>query len=727
MNRAGLVGAGRDCRARSAAAPEQEPRAPAARPGAAREGDGIRDTMDARGSLTTAAWARSGRRARPRSIGRAWAVGLACLCILAADGARPAPDATEDSAAETPASAGEAPVAAVEDRAGDGAGDPFDDAPSGPIVERLRWDGVEVFEESEVEARIVTTERAAFELRFWRPAPRLDSFTLEDDLDRVRDLYRSIGYFETQVEATVVPLGGNAGAATEPERVEIHFDVREGLPMRLASWQLEIVDESGTAFPLSAAERSQLQALVEFETGRRFGTRLYREAREALLEASAEMGFLFAQIEGGADVDVETHEARVDWRLRTGPRAVVGEVVLTGLDEVAEHVVRRNLRLEAGQVLRASALGDSERRLIETGLFRSVVVGRPQRPDDRPAGDGVVDLEIFLDEAPMRSVRASVGYGTEDGPRAEASLDWRNFLGDARRLGLRAFGSFLDIGFEGTLGQPHLFDPLSRGDLAVSALRQSRPGYEAFVTGATGFATRQTQRDGSLRVLFGMGYELSEILSFEIAADPALRGPTDSVIVNLYGGLRFDRVDDRLDPRRGVRASLEAELGGYPIGSDLDYHRWELDLRGYHSIGIVTLAARAAATTLDPIDGSRADVPLTRRLYSGGTQSIRGFGFQKLGPEDGSNDPIGGLSRLELSSELRFRVYGPLALVAFVDAGDVRSRPFVFRPTELRASAGPGLRYDTPVGPLRLDAGFLLNPPPDTDPWRIHLSVGHAF
>ena len=604
--------------------------------------------------------------------------------------------------------------------------EPIDATPSGPIVEHLRFDGLERFDEAEIAERIVTSERAAFDLRFWRPAPRLDDFTLEDDLDRIRDLYRSVGHFQAQVAAEVVLLAPSPGPGP-PERVDVHFTIEEGPTTRLEAWVLTIEASPDETRPLSPSEREALEAIVAPPEDGLFGTRLYRERRSALITAAAEQGFLFVRIEGGASVSTESLSARVDWHLRPGPRATIGDVSFTGLERVDEHVVARELRLKRGEVLRASMLRDAERRLIGTGLFRSVVVGEPQQAGDRQRADDVVDLEIFFEEAPPRSARASIGYGTEDGPRGEASLDWRNFLGDARRLRLRGFASLLDVGFEGTLGQPHLGDPRTRGDLSVSALRRSRPGYEAFVTGASGLVAHTLRLDGPVSVFGGLGYALSEILSFEVDVDPATRGPEDSVIVNAFGGLRYDGVDDRIDPSRGFRATLELELGGFVLGSDLDYHLWSLDLRAYHRLGPVVLAARAAATTLDPIAGTRSDVPLTRRLYSGGTQSIRGFGFQKLGPEDATNDPLGGLSRVELGTELRFRVYGPIALVGFVDAGDVRSRPFVFRPGELRAAAGPGLRLDTPVGPLRLDAGFLLNPPPDTDPWRIHLSVGHAF
>jgi len=248
------------------------------------------------------------------------------------------------------------------------------------------------------------------------------------------------------------------------------------------------------------------------------------------------------------------------------------------------------------------------------------------------------------------------------------------------------------------------------------------------VTGASGLLTLYPDRDTSpWSLAIGPGAELAQVTDFAIDVGEGLRGPRQSVVVNWFTILRYQRVDRIVDPRSGLRIELGNELGGQPIGSDLDYQQWHLDARAYRPMGPFVWAARVAATTLDPIGAGLSSVPVTRRLYSGGTNSIRGFGFQNLGPTDPGNDPIGGLSRIELGLELRVPVWKRIGLVGFVDAGDVRLDPWSWRPKDLRASAGPGLRIDTPIGPLRFDMGFLLNPPPETDPWRIHLSVGQAF
>lgn len=601
----------------------------------------------------------------------------------------------------------------------------------GPVIRRIRWRGLEAFDEDDLEGRIVTTPQPWLELRFWRPKRRLDVFTLEEDVERIEEAYREIGYFGAEVDSRVDRIAEG--------EVAVEFIVEEGSQVSLESWSLDIRPRA-TARPEANAGESErkdlpsqeeierLRSYVAFEPGRPFGSKLYRDRRSDLLEEAGELGFASARVSGGATVDPEAGVARVDWTLHLGPRTFFGEIDVEGLEGVDEKIVRRELAFEEGDRFSSSAIEKSERRLVETGLFRAVVIGRPREAaEQRQAAADRIDIEVLVEEAPPRTLRMSVGYGTQDGPRGEIGLDWRNFTGQGRRLRTRAFASFLDVGFEGSLGQPYLFGGRARADLGVTALRQDRPGYEAFVTGATTLLTIRPERESPWSLVVGPGVELARITDFKLDVGNQLRGPRESIIVNWFTIARYENVDRILDPRSGFRVELGNELGGFPIGSDLDYHRWHLDVRAYRPMGPVVWAARASATTLDPIGAGLADVPLTRRLYSGGNNSIRGFDFQKLGPTDAANDPIGGASRMELGVELRVPVWRWIGLVGFVDAGDVRLDPWSFRPADLRVSAGPGLRIDTPVGPLRFDMGFPLNPPDGVDPFRFHFSVGHVF
>jgi outer membrane translocation and assembly module TamA len=153
----------------------------------------------------------------------------------------------------------------------------------------------------------------------------------------------------------------------------------------------------------------------------------------------------------------------------------------------------------------------------------------------------------------------------------------------------------------------------------------------------------------------------------------------------------------------------------------------------------IVLASRLQAGSIDGIGGSLAEetsrVPFSRRYFLGGSTSLRGWGRLEVSPLSGSGLPIGGLSMLEWNTELRVATTRSLSLVAFVDAGNVWPRSWQFQPGNLRAAVGPGLRYRTPIGPVRADLGYQLTPiegllvdgEPEKRRWRVHFSIGQAF
>jgi len=187
-------------------------------------------------------------------------------------------------------------------------------------------------------------------------------------------------------------------------------------------------------------------------------------------------------------------------------------------------------------------------------------------------------------------------------------------------------------------------------------------------------------------------------------------------------------VDDPIDPTSGtwLDLSLEPSLGA--IGSQVDYLKAVIEGRGYQRVLFAVLALRLRLGTLEPIGGMPdQDVPVVKRFYSGGSHSVRGFAFQRLGPLDEGDEPLGGLTLAEGSLELRFPIWRDFGGVFFADAGQVELEPSRLRSDAFLYSAGAGLRYHTPIGSLRVDFGFPLNRPSGVDRYQLHLSVGGAF
>src|SRR5690606_22338181 len=452
-------------------------------------------------------------------------------------------------------------------------------------------------------------------------------------------------------------------------------------------------------------------------------------AKRELLGRVAEAGRPLASVEGGADVDVRTREARITWRVAPGPQVRFGPVGVEGLTRTDESLVRREIAIEEGDVYSLSALRETRTNIQALRIFGSVIV-RPL-PERAHAGADPQEvtwpIEVSLQERAPRSVRLGVGWGTDDHLRLQAGYEHRNWLGGARHLDARLRWSSLERGAQATLTQPHW---LARGQSLLIDNRlaiERTPAYDAErlrgeLRVARGFGERWS---GSV----GWAYSWSAVGDASSRASNFLDDPERRVF--LHGPratLRRSTVENPLDARDGSRVELVVTPWLPGLGSDVGFAAIETNAAAFEPVGPVVLAGRLRLGTLQPYGGSSADeVPLPERFYSGGGSSVRGFSYWRLGPRQAGGQPIGGASVIEASAELRFPIRGPLGGVAFVDAGQVDLDPWGWEPDELTYSLGAGLRFSTPLGPIRLDIAHPLNAPDDAGTTWFHFSIGQAF
>ena len=229
----------------------------------------------------------------------------------------------------------------------------------------------------------------------------------------------------------------------------------------------------------------------------------------------------------------------------------------------------------------------------------------------------------------------------------------------------------------------------------------------------------------------GYGLEWNDPREVSEAADLILDDPEDAYLISsLSAEFDYDATDHPLNATRGTRLRARSELSPRWIGSEFDFFGFEVELRRYRRLGPGVFAARLEGTVVLPFGGTDAgEIPLPRRLFAGGGGTVRGFEFQALGPVDASDEPVGGTTRVIASMEYRFPIWDPVGGVVFVDAGHVNLDPLHLELGDFRYSTGLGLRLDTPIGPLRVDFGYILNPPgsENHERGRAHFSVGQAF
>jgi outer membrane protein assembly complex protein YaeT len=595
---------------------------------------------------------------------------------------------------------------------------------STPIVSEIEWVGVSALPTSDLEQRVLTTAKS------WKPWAEARPFaeaTLREDVSRITDVYRSHGYYEASAAYELT-------WTAERNSVSVRFVVEEGEPVLLEAFDLTISEhpQLGPAERLSAVEDLPLQV------GRIFGVELYRRSRQKLLRRLAELGFPGATLTGGAEVELAVRAARVRWSLDPGPLVRFGPVRVAGLEEIGEDIVLRELTFDRGQTFSQRVLEESQQRVYDLGLFRSVSLHPGPPRDDRTRGEGAVEqpraaplevewpIEVEVEERPPKSVSFGLGYGTEDQLRVQAGWQHRNLFGRARSLEVSAKYSSLLYGTDATFRQRHWLRPLLELEISGSARRESPPAYDADRFGAGVLLRRPLSPHWKGRL--GFAYEYNSSVRLESDVGRRLGLPENSRLSTFEFGLRRVQLDDTLEPRRGTWLDLSLSPSLRGIGSDLDYLRAMAEGRAYLPVRGCVLAFRLRTGTLEPFGGSEAtDVPLVSRFYSGGSTSVRGFEFQKLGPLDEDEDPLGGLSLAEGSAELRFPIWGRVSGVVFTDAGQLSLDPSTIRGGDFYYSAGAGIRVRTPLGPLRLDYGHLLNPPSGIGRSRFYLSVGHAF
>jgi outer membrane protein insertion porin family/translocation and assembly module TamA len=584
-----------------------------------------------------------------------------------------------------------------------------------PWIDALEFPGAERVAADEVAGHLRTARPGRWP---WSAKVPLDAALLEEDVERVGDLYRQRGYYSTRVRTRV-----DWNAARDRARVRI--EIEEGLPVLVQTRTIEIVPRPDG---LSPEQITALSAGLAGGPGEVFDLRDYLKAKEQLVRRLADAGYLTAAVRGGADVDVERQTSSIAWTVDPGPLVLLGEVGIHGLEHVDPELLQDEVGGARGSPLPLRWLEDTQRKLAGLGWFHSVTV-RPLPTAAAALGPRVQTWPVLVevDERPPRTIQAALGYSTEEQVRARVGWEHRQLLGGGRTLRLGARASGLETRAEGAIGWPKFFSPHTTAELRLDAARETLEAYDAQTFGFKFEVRHDFAPRAQLR--FGHRFEHSRTSDVSRAAESILDDPRQSALVSL-SHLELERadIDDPLDPARGTLGRVGFQLASALLGSSVDYLGGDLELRYYRPWRSAVFATRLRMASLLPFRTTQPeDVPLTERLFAGGSETVRGYELQRLGPLDADDEPVGGTSLLVANLELRVPIRGKLSGVAFVDGGLVELDPLHFPLGSMRYSSGVGLRFDTPVGPLRLDVGFLLNRPDDEDRMRVHLSVGQAF
>lgn len=529
-------------------------------------------------------------------------------------------------------------------------------------------------------------------------APPTDGLLLwraRQDLPALRDVLRAAGYYGAQPAAEL--------ETTMPRRVV--FRLNPGPRYRLGRVDLLSSDASLIPSPRDLGWVPGMPARAE----------ALLDAERAWVEHARSRGYPFAAY-ARREYIPDHHQRLLHVRLELdpGPRAVWGETKITGLSRVREDFVRGELGFEPGQPFDPAQLDETRVRLIRLGLFSSVSLLHADRVDE----DGRLNLTLNLRERRPRTIAAGLHYTTDEGAGVRAEWEHRNLDGAGERLKLTGdFGERITA-VESRFIVPQFLRLRQHLLLSARAAEEQTDAYESRNARAVAQLEREWRQVVWARA--GLAFRFSDVGQFD--------EDENYVFASIPSSVDWNTSRNVLDPRSGFRLfgsaepffDLERKNRGF-LKSQGAIHRYQRLTRDRAWV----FAARATGGSI--LGESTARVPADERFYAGGGGSVRGYAYQSLGPlRDG--EPVGGRSLLEVSGEIRGQFSEMFGAALFLDGGTAYEAPVPDFDEAFRWGAGFGVRYFTPVGPLRADLAFPLDRRPGIDkPFQFYLSLGQSF
>jgi outer membrane protein assembly complex protein YaeT len=584
---------------------------------------------------------------------------------------------------------------------------------------------------------------------------------LDADIAAIRGAYQQLGFADVKIDQSVSetpPSGSDVG------HIMARLAIDEGVQTRVGAIRVEGNTAIGEA---------ELRSVMRVTPGAPFYEPAVAADREAVLLEYLDRGFQSATVAVTPAFNADRSIADLTYRVDESAQVHVDHILILGNTRTSEETIRRELLIREGRPLGLSDLIESRRRLSALGLFRRV------RITEVPHGDEARrDIIINVEEASRTSIaygagleaaqRSFIGPGgqaddeIEIAPRGSFEIGRRNLWGRNRSINFFSRISFRPRG-------ESLEDPDTKGygfneyrllttyreigafrwnaDIALTAFVEQavRTSFNFQRQGVNAELQRRVSPYVRMNARYGIGR--TELFDERIPPDEQLdvdrlfpQVRLSSVTLSIYRDTR----DDPLDPNRGLLLGMDTELAARGIGSQVGFTKMFAQAFAFRALRSARRTIVAGALRLGLARGFEqlvreeeviADLPASERFFAGGSTTVRGFQIDKLGAEGTITEagfPRGGNAMLLLNLELRTTLWRDIGIVGFLDAGNVFALVSDFAFGDLRASPGFGVRYRSPIGPIRFDLGFKLGPR-ELSPGRFesrtafHISVGHAF
>ena len=573
------------------------------------------------------------------------------------------------------------------------------------FIKTIRFSGNKTFNEKQLRAQMSTREEGW--LSWITDDNILDRSKLEQDREKLNDFYYNEGYLHVRISEPLIKR--------EEGGLLVTFNIDEGPRFKVSSLSL-----SGDMI----LPQAEMMKGLKTKAGSWFSRQSLREDLMYLNDLYANRGHAYVEVRPDVKENAQNKTVAINFNIKQGQKVYFERVIITGNVNTRDNVIRRELGAVEDNLFSSKALRDGNMRLQRLNYFEDVHI-----TTNKGSAADRMDIKINVKEKRTGQFSVGAGYSSADGPMIMGSISEANLFGRGQTLELRGQLGGKSTRYTLSFTEPWLFDqPISAG-FDIYDWKQEYTDYDKESIGVRfrfGFPTPYS----FTRLYTYYRIEQAEVSGVSDTASRIIRDQIGTHMTSAVKGLlRRDTRNHVFNPTEGSDNSVSLEYAGGPIGGTNDFIKAIGDTGWYFPAWFghtFVLHGRVGWLT----GHSSGTIPIYEKFFLGGINTLRGFDYYSVGPKDpATGDVIGGERMAMANFEYRFPLYSKAGIVGviFYDTGNSWTEEDGYKFGDLRKSAGGGIRWYSPMGPLRLEYGHVLDPKDGEKSGNWEFTIGSMF
>ncbi|MBA4416955.1 MAG: outer membrane protein assembly factor BamA [Syntrophus sp. (in: bacteria)] len=580
------------------------------------------------------------------------------------------------------------------------------DEPVKAYVRKISFKGNKAFKAGKLKSVMKVSEKGI--LSWATGSGILDEENLDDDRKRLEAFYHDNGYVRINVGVPDVTV------SKDGKSLSIIMPIEEG-----SLYKIGAIGFKGDML----YDNNYLLKTMKSKVDQTFRASLYQEDTLTLTDLYQDKGYAFCEVTPLTVINDEIRTVNLTFDFAKGQEIFVNRVNIFGNAKTRDKVVRRELRLAEGDRWSATKLKSSKRRLVNTTYFKDVdmKIVKTDEPDK-------INLDVKLEEKPTGTLNMGIGYSTSEKIILSGSISQENFFGTGRKVFLDAAVGSITKSYRFTYVEPYLLDKNISTAISLFNFTRVMDNYDYKQSGGSISFVRPLTDFVKAGIKYR--YETTNVGNISYYASSTIQDAAGTLSTSsITWSLSNNTIDNIMNPSKGVRSEISYELAGGPLMGDNYFNKGIGVYARYIPAGFwdSVFFMRGTAGIIRPYGGK--PIPIYEKFYVGGIQTVRGFKYGYAGPRDVNGDPLGGNNQLYFNLEWIFPIYKPAGLkgVLFFDIGHGFEDSSGWLLNGAKKSAGFGIRWFSPMGPIRLELGFNLSPQNDEKASVFDFTMGTQY